>query len=372
LEGLEGDDRLEGRGGADTLLGGLGNDTYVLSGAEGLLIENANEGVDTVEASVSYTLTAHFENLTLTGSAAISGAGNSLDNEIRGNSAQNVLEGGAGHDTIYDGGGDDVVYGGDGDDRMRTTLAWEQNTYNGGAGIDTVDYSLQTYAGGRVYGGFSSNGGTFGAGGVWVDLGAGKAWRYRYGAQYYDGIPDKLVSIENAVGSNLRDYLQGDAGANRLEGLEGDDRLEGRGGADTLVGGVGNDTLVGGTGSDTYLFGRGDGADLIQDDAGDGALDVLRLAPDIAADQLWFSRVGNDLQVSVIGSDDKATMQNWYAGSQYQVETFESGDGKRLLNTQVDALVNAMAQFAPLASGQSSLPSHYQSTLSTTLAANWH
>ena len=131
--------------------------------------------------------------------------GGSLADTLDGGAGNDELNGGEGNDTFYDAGGADTVYGGEGDDLIRTTLAWEQNRYDGGAGSDTVDYSVQSYNGIRAYGGFG------GTGGIWVDLVAGQAWRYRYGAQYYDGIPDTLVSIENAIGSNLRDYLAGDA-----------------------------------------------------------------------------------------------------------------------------------------------------------------
>ncbi len=60
------------------------------------MTENAGEGTDLVNASVSYTLGDNLENLTLTGSAAIDGTGNGLANVIRGNNAANVLDGGAG------------------------------------------------------------------------------------------------------------------------------------------------------------------------------------------------------------------------------------------------------------------------------------
>jgi len=43
-----------------------------------------------------------------------------------------------------------------------------------------------------------------------------------------------------------------------------------------------------------------------------------------------------------------------------------------LLNTQVEALVQAMASFAPPAMGQTSLTATQQTLLAPTLAANWH
>jgi Ca2+-binding RTX toxin-like protein len=57
----------------------------------------ANEGNDTVVASVSYTLPAGVENLTLaSGAGNINGTGNSLDNVITANGNNNVLTGAGG------------------------------------------------------------------------------------------------------------------------------------------------------------------------------------------------------------------------------------------------------------------------------------
>ena len=76
---------LTGNSAADTLTGGLGDDTYVVGNAGDVVIENLNEGTDTVQSSVTYTLSANVENLTLTGTAAINGTGNELNNVITGN-----------------------------------------------------------------------------------------------------------------------------------------------------------------------------------------------------------------------------------------------------------------------------------------------
>jgi len=58
---------------ADTLIGLAGNDTYVANNVSNVVIENVNEGADLVQASISYTLAANVENLTLIGTSAISG-----------------------------------------------------------------------------------------------------------------------------------------------------------------------------------------------------------------------------------------------------------------------------------------------------------
>ena len=68
----------------------------------------ASEGTDLVQSSVTFTLAANVENLTLTGSAAINGTGNTLANVIIGNTGSNTLDGGAGADTMAGGAGNDT------------------------------------------------------------------------------------------------------------------------------------------------------------------------------------------------------------------------------------------------------------------------
>ncbi len=151
-----------------------------------------------------------------------------------------------------------------------------------------------------------------------------------------------------------------------------DNTLTGNGAANVLDGGLGNDTLSGGTGNDTYRFARYGGSDrVIENDSTPGNQDVLAFATDIASSQLWFSRSGNDLQVCVIGTQDMVTVQDWYVSSANHVEQFRAGDGKLLLGTQVQGLVQTMAQFSPPAAGQTTLPAAQQAALAPQLAAAW-
>ena len=108
LDGSSGDDILDGGAGIDTLIGGAGNDSYVVDTTTDILSEAVSAGTDTVQSSVSFTLGANLENLTLTGIAAINGTGNTLNNTLIGNVANNVLDGGAGIDTLIGGAGDDT------------------------------------------------------------------------------------------------------------------------------------------------------------------------------------------------------------------------------------------------------------------------
>jgi hypothetical protein len=99
---------------------------------------------------------------------------------------------------------------------------------------------------------------------------------------------------------------------------------------------------------------------------------VALFGPGIAADQLWFARLGSDLEVRVIGADDKLLLRNWYLGNRYHVEQFKTSDGKLLLDSQVQNLVNAMAGFVMPAAGQMTLSPSLQSSLNAVIAANWH
>ncbi len=98
--GNSGNNLIDGGAGADKMYGGLGDDTYVVNNGFDQANENAGEGTDTVQSSVTFTIGANVENLTLTGTTAINGTGNTLANIITGNSGNNVLTGGAGNDTF--------------------------------------------------------------------------------------------------------------------------------------------------------------------------------------------------------------------------------------------------------------------------------
>ncbi len=126
---------LNGGAGIDTLIGGLGNDIYVVDSATDTITELANGGTDTIQSSVTYTIAAlvNVENLTLTGAAAINGAGNTGNNVIIGNGANNSLNGGAGNDILNGGAGNDILTGGTGKD-----------TLTGELGVDRFDYRTLT------------------------------------------------------------------------------------------------------------------------------------------------------------------------------------------------------------------------------------
>ncbi|MEB3191784.1 MAG: glycoside hydrolase family 9 protein [Snowella sp.] len=211
LTGNSANNTLNGSTGVDTLIGGLGNDIYQIDSTTDVITENASEGTDTIQSSVTFSLVAfpNIENLALTGSSVINGTGNTANNSLTGNTANNTLDGGDGNDTLNGGAGNDTLIGGNGN-----------------------DYAYY----------YSSTGS------VTVNLGTGTA---------SDGLggTDTLSQIEHVQGSNTAgDNLTGDANNNTLYGYGGNDNLNGGDGNDTLIGGTGNDLLTGGNGTDTAYY----------------------------------------------------------------------------------------------------------------------
>ncbi len=109
--------------------------------------------------------------------------------------------------------------------------------------------------------------------------------------------------------------------------------------------------------------------------------DQLQFGEGINANQLWFERTGDDLKVSIIGTNDSITVENWYGevhdwyynyqDMTHQLDQFTLSDGRALVASQVDSLVQAMASFAPPVPGQTVLPDAYQSTLNSVIASSW-
>lgn len=129
-------------------------------------------------------------------------------------------------------------------------------------------------------------------------------------------------------------------------GTSGDDHLVGTFRSDTLDGKQGNDLLEGGDGSDIYVFGRGYGQDEIREsltDANLGEDDELRFGPDITLADLGFTRSGNDLLITILGTADtlKITGQfnygSWFTWQ--DVDRFLFDDGTSLIRQEIQQVV---------------------------------
>lgn len=208
-----------------------GNTTYGFASTAGRDVFNAALNPD-----VAYTIfdSGGIDTLNYSGFAAnqlidlrpetFSNVGNAIGNVTiaRGVVIENAV-GGNGNDTIVGNSANNRLTGGLGNDIL-----------SGGTGIDAAAYT------------------TAGAG-VTVDLNL-TGYQNTIGAG-----SDRLIAIENLLGSRFADSLTGNAAANQLYGYGGNDMLAGGGGNDTLDGGLGDDTLVGGSGVDTALYSAASG-----------------------------------------------------------------------------------------------------------------
>lgn len=225
LTGNSGANVLDGAAGVDTLVGGAGRDVYKVGNAKDVVTESSTvvTEIDRVESTVTWTLGTNLEDLTLLGSSAINGTGNSLDNRLIGNSGANNLRGNAGEDTLDGGSGADSMSGGTGSDTYVVDSASDlvDETSTTATEIDTVQSSVD-----------------------WT-LGVNVEALTLSGSASLDG-----------TGNTLANTLTGNSGANALRGDAGDDTLVGGGGNDTLDGGNGIDSMSGGTGNDSYTVGN--------------------------------------------------------------------------------------------------------------------
>jgi Ca2+-binding RTX toxin-like protein len=226
LAGGDGNDQLNGGAGVDTLLGGAGDDTYTLADPVDTIVELPGEGRDTVRSAFATTLPAGVENLTLTGTAAIGGSGNGLDNALLGNAANNLLTGGAGDDSLDGGGGTDTLAGGLGDDRYTVDDASDLTLESPGEGVDRVRSTV--------------------------------SWTLAANVENLELVGTAAVI---ATGNALDNELIGSTRANQLDG------------------GAGVDTMIGGTGDDLYIV--DDPRDRIVERAGEG-VDLVRASASFA------------------------------------------------------------------------------------------
>lgn len=315
LIGTSDNDRLDGLTGADIMDGGSGNDTYVVDNDEDLIVDEG--GIDTVESSITFTLAAGLENITLTGNDNINATGNTGFNTIRGNSGNNILVGGGGSDVIYGYAGNDTLsassdsslHGGDGTDTLSTTGTF--GSLYGDAGNDSLSTSSILNS---LYGGdgddmltdSSSGAGTLGnnlSGDAGNDtLSGNKNTIARFAGEIGGFI--YVLSGNNLVISDINS-VDGNEGSDTLSGIgrvkfgttnggttyrlvigsNADNMLNGDSDSsydkDLIIGFGGTDTMIGGTGDDVYVL--ADATDVVTEltDEGDDTLITSSLSLDL-------------------------------------------------------------------------------------------
>ncbi len=229
ITGNAGNNALNGGAGNDTLIGGAGNDSYTIDSTSDVITELAGEGTDAVSSSVTHTLAANVENLTLTGTTAINGTGNASDNRLTGNTANNNLSGAAGNDTLDGGTGNDTMLGGAGNDTYVVNVATDVVTELANEGNDMVQSSTTLTLAANV-----------------------------------ENLTLTGTTAINGTGNTLANVLIGNGAANTLTGGDGNDTLDGGAGNDSLVGGNGNDTYVVNVATDTINEAANAGIDTVQ------------------------------------------------------------------------------------------------------------
>jgi Ca2+-binding RTX toxin-like protein len=178
------------------------------------------------------------------------------DDVLTGGAGNESLTGGPGIDHLNGGGGNDrldfegldpaqapttgsdVLNGGDGDDQLGggpAGAAQDGDTFIGGAGTDTADFSSRTAPLSVTLDDVPNDG----------QAGEGD---------------DVRADVEDLIGGSDGDTLVGNGAPNVFDGREGDDMLVGAGSDDTLQGAGGNDTMMGGDGTDTLFGVAGDDA----------------------------------------------------------------------------------------------------------------
>ncbi|ADJ64369.1 calcium binding secreted hemolysin protein [Herbaspirillum seropedicae SmR1] len=418
LTGNSQDNILDGLAGADTMMGGQGNDRYFVDNVGDQVIEEAGEGIDTVYSTVSMTLGANVENLTLMDArtpvhgeiygqdALIYGTPKSYLMDYRQGDARPGFLGTCGVTSVAN-----ML-------TMAGVNVTEKETLQRAIDRDWCDSDPSlpiTLRGGVTCNDLAELMGSFGVAGE-VD--------YRYDearlVKLLKGGHVVTLCADAAVFRDMSGYLAGkrvgfhavavsgvacsaktgevlgfyitDSGPGRYSemnrflsvgdlrnmdahesaliysvdpakllhrdssatGNELDNILVGNQDNNLLTGAKGNDTLTGQAGNDTYVFGKGDGRDLVVDqDATAGNIDTIKFS-DARQTNLWFSQVGKDLQIDVLGSTDQVTVKDWYAGADNRVERIKTADGKTLYDSDVDKLVQAMASFDPPAATQTS------------------
>jgi Ca2+-binding RTX toxin-like protein len=320
LEGGAGNDSLLGHAGADTLIGGLGNDTLNGGAGDDTFEFTQGDGQDTLDA---------IDAKTAVDKLLIHGWTPSQIQLVRSGNHLQVRMGGGTADQV---------------------------TLSNYIAADTTPSSVPTNS--KIDQIVFDNGETWDQARIDTILAMPVPPPSSYTYAYTMPTANTDYTVTGTAAYNFK----GNAKANKLTGNDG---------ANVINGAAGNDTLTGGKGGDTYFMEAGTGQDtIVENDSTGGVNDLLQWGSSIRHDQLWLVKSGNNLEVSVIGTTDKAIIKDWYLGTAQHVEQIWA-NGKVLTDTKAQALVDAMAAFSPPSAGQTTLSASYQAALNPVIAANW-
>lgn len=357
LWGGDGNDSLNGMAGADTMIGGAGNDTYIVDNIADVVEESEDEGLDTVETSVSYTLSANVEHLTLTGASAINGTGNALDNILIGNAAANVLSGGLGADTMIGGAGNDIYIvdnvsdviveaSGEGTDHVQSSVSYgladnvENLTLTGSGDINGTGNGLV-----NVISGNAGNNILDGGAGVDTLVGGAGDDTYIVDLTATNTLQDTITEGVNAgidtvvlrggtllataktltLSTNLENLGASDTGAILLN-------LTGNASSNILIGNSANNTINGGAGADTMIGGAGDDIYTV-----DNVDDVVEELADEGVDLINVAIASNGAMYTLRANVENAKLTNSYAVNL----TGNNADNLLIGNSEVNVLIGA-------------------------------
>ena len=263
---------LDGGSGNDMLLSGAVDEVFVIDSTGDVIVEpewvagGRSAGENRVDTTLSsYTLAHWIKNLSYVGTTAFSGTGNAMDNLITGRTGNDKLTGGGGNDSLLGGAGNDTLSGGDGYDVL-----------DAGTGVDVVDGGLTAVGWYKndvliVHGNFADYVRTKVSAEdvrlVNASTGENITFRNISHIQFADG---KLTLAE--VVQNMASEF-----ADVLVGTDGRDTLDGQAGADLMSGGLGDDTYV--------VDNR---ADVVDEQVDGGADTVLVAWPKAVKGDLYF------------------------------------------------------------------------------------
>ncbi|MCP5434346.1 MAG: putative Ig domain-containing protein [Chromatiaceae bacterium] len=348
-EGLASASLMVDRTADDLALSFDSQDTLVLKdwfGGNPLFLERFTffDGTTLLAADIEQRLTAPGD--VLVGSRRGDDLTGTLGNdEIYGGRGRDTLSGLDGDDLIVGGRGRDLLLGGPGDDTFMVSPGDGYDDIWGGDGHD------------RIVGGAGDD-----------TIGLHRHFTGDNGIEEIDG-SDGYNVIRGSSASNLLDFSATELrGIAQIQGANGSDTIVGTSGDDVIAGGRGRDKLYGGAGNDTYLFSRTHGSDGIQDSGGSN--DVLSLL-DINHDQAWFSRVGDSLDVSIIGTRDSIRINDWFTDADCRIEQVQTADNMFVTSSSIDLLVSVMAAFDPSQNGLSAGSAQAGMPFQAEIAAAW-